>query len=175
MKIDRRGKAAGQQQSDLRVCGGQGRGRTADLPIFSRSFGEGVRHDLAGHGGLRPLADGLAAVVVSLPDTGSVGCLSPGAKSKAGSLAGTRSQPPPAQPRSQSRPEPQPQSWEDRYWPPPFGEQRPRRSRLRTLFARAARVGPSPLARIRNAIPTGAGPTFRARRRDWRRASRTWF
>ena len=59
--------------------------------------------------------------------------------------------------------------------PPPFGEQRPRRSRLRTLFARAARVGPSPLARMRNAIPTGAGPTSRARRREWRRASRTWF
>jgi hypothetical protein len=40
MKIDRRGKAAGQQQSDLRVCGGQGRGRTADLPIFSWTFEE---------------------------------------------------------------------------------------------------------------------------------------
>src|SRR5450631_3527154 len=30
-------KPAG-QGSDLRVCGGQGRGRTADLPIFSRTL-----------------------------------------------------------------------------------------------------------------------------------------
>jgi hypothetical protein len=34
----RRDKAAGQRRSDLRMCGGQGRGRTADLLIFSRSF-----------------------------------------------------------------------------------------------------------------------------------------
>ena len=32
----RRDKAAGQRRSDLRMCGGQGRGRTADLPILGR-------------------------------------------------------------------------------------------------------------------------------------------
>ena len=39
-----------QQASDLRVCGGQGRGRTADLPIFSRTL---VPTELPGRGPAR--------------------------------------------------------------------------------------------------------------------------
>jgi hypothetical protein len=38
-----RDKAAGQRPSDLQFCGGQGRGRTADLPIFSWSYETGIR------------------------------------------------------------------------------------------------------------------------------------
>jgi hypothetical protein len=37
--LHRRDKTAGQRRSDLRMCGGQGRGRTADLPIFSLTLG----------------------------------------------------------------------------------------------------------------------------------------